>query len=314
MPADTSQVRERALPGQILRQQERIRSKAAPAPEPEPSPPTVPEAKANEPAPPEPLVPPAPPAPKVDPRKSDPAYWEQRFKVTQGILSQAREEHAAQVEELRTRIAELQSQLAKATPANELDLGQFFTPEQIEQHGEAQCQAMASTAIKAARSQAQTLIDAEIAPLKTARADDVKRARDQRLADFKERLAELAPDWQEIDKDPRWTDPNTGYLAEVDPASGLQRQDILNMHIASFNARGAAQVFDAFRAAHETQRPPVPPAGNVRVGGPPPPPAPSQGYPSKADIREHYRRRALKQVSDAEHATFEARLQSRATA
>lgn len=308
MPADTSQVRERALPGQIERQRERIRAKLTPQ-EPEPSLPIDPKANADEP---KPTDPPPPPAqrPPVDPRKSDPAYWEQRFKVTQGILGQAREEHAAAVEALNERIAELQKQLSeKSTPAD-IDLGQFFTPEQIEQHGEDQCKAMASTAVKAARTQAQALIDSEIAPLKTARAEEIKRGKTAKLADFKERLAELVPDFQEIDKDPGWLE----HLADVDSESGLVRQDILDMHIARLSAQGVAQMFNAYKTAKAPPKPPVPPSGNAFNNAPPPPPAASQGYPSKTEIREHYRRRALKQVTDAEHATFEARLQSRATA
>lgn len=309
MPAETSQVRERPLPGQIQRQQERIRAKLTPAPEPDPSPPTPPSSE----APVEPPVPPVhkPTHPTADPRKSDPAYWEQRFKVTQGILNQTREEHAAEVDALRAQVSELQKQLSEKSPAaTEIDLGQYFTPEQVEQLGEDQCRAMANTAAKAARAQAQALIDAEIAPLKTAREDDAKRAKNAKLDAFKERLAELVPDYTEIDKDQGWLD----YLADVDDESGLVRQDILDVHIRRLSAKGVAQMFEAYKATKAVPAPPTPPSGSANSNVPPPPPAPSLGYPSKAEISAHYKRRALRQVSDAEHAAFEARLQSRATA
>lgn len=313
MPAETSQhLRERPLPGQIQRQQERIRLKME-KPAEEPSAPTEPKGE----EPPQPIAPPVqkPTHPPADPRKSDPAYWEQRFKVTQGILNQTREEHAAEVAELRARIAELQGKLAeKSATATEIDLGQYFTPEQIEQLGEDQCRAMAATASKAARSQAQALIDAEIAPLKTAREDDAKRAHKERVASFKMRLSELVPDFEVIDQEPSWRDAETGFLAEVDPGSGMVRQDILDRHIANFNVAGVAQMFTAYKATKEVPTPPTPPSGNARTDASPPPSVPSVGYPAKAEIREHYRRRALKLVSDAEHAAFEARLQSRATA
>lgn len=300
MPAEPSQVRERALPGQIQRQQERIRSKLQVTPDPgDPSPPTEPK--------PDPVDPPAPPAPPAD-RDADPAYWKQRYKVTQGFLNQAKQEHATEVEALNARIAELSKQVnEKATPA-EIDLGQFFTPEQIEQHGEDQCKAMAATAVKAARSQAQTLIDAEIAPLKTARAEDAKRASRERIDAFKARLAELVPRYQEIDQDKAWMDPETGFLAEIDPASGLVRQDILDRHIAAFNAAGVAKMFHAFEASRALPAPPVAPSGAARPGNAPAAAPPSAGYPSKTEIREFYRRSALRQVTDAERAAFEARL------
>ncbi len=309
MPAETSQNRERALPGQIQRQQERIRARLTLPQEPDPSTPTPPSGEA-------PVEPPAPQVqkpthPTADPRKSDPAYWEQRFKVTQGILNQTREEHAEEVDALRARVAELQRQLSEKTSTTaEIDLGHYFTPEQVEQLGEDQCKAMAATAAKAARTQAQALIDAEIAPLKTAREDDAKRAKSAKLNAFKERLAELVPDYAEIDKDPGWLE----HLAEVDPENGLLRQDILDMHIGRLSARGVAQMFEAFKATKAVPTPPTPPSGDARPGGPPPPPAPSKGYPSKEEIKQHYRLRALRQVSDVEHAAFEARLQSRAPA
>ncbi len=313
MPAEMSQVsRERPLPGQIQRQQERIRLKMEKPPE-EPSVATKPEGE----EPPQPSAPQAqkPTHPTADPRKSDPAYWEQRFKVTQGILNQTREEHAAEVAALNARITELLGKLSeKPAAATEIDLGQYFTPEQIEQLGEDQCRAMAATASKAARSQAQALIDAEIAPLKTARADDAKRAHKEKVASFKMRLAELVPDFEVIDQEPAWKDQFTGFLAEVDPGSGMVRQDILDRHIGNFNVAGVAQMFMAYKAENAVPTPPVPPSGGARTDSTPPPSVPSMGYPTKAEVREHYKRRALRLVSDAEHAAFEARLQSRATA
>jgi hypothetical protein len=317
MPAEPSQVRERALPGQIQRQQERIRAKLQVTPDPGiPSPPTdpkpepKPEPKAD---PVEPPAPPAPPESRTD-RDADPAYWKQRYKVTQGFLNLAKQEHATEVEALNARIAELSKQVNdKATPA-EIDLGQYFTPEQIEQHGEDQCKAMAATAVKAARSQAQALIDAEIAPLKTARADDAKRASRDRIDAFKARLAELVPDYPEIDQDKAWMDPETGFLADIDPASGLVRQDILDRHIAAFNAAGVAKMFQAFKASRALPAPPVAPSGGARPGNAPAAAPPGAGYPSKDEIRTHYRRRALRQVSDVEHAAFEARLRSKEAA
>lgn len=316
MPAEPSQLKERALPGQVQRQQERIRAKLQVTPDPgDPSLPTEPKANVPPADPVEPPAPPAPPEARTDPRDADPAYWKQRYKVTQGFLNQAKSEHATQVDALNARIAELQKQVTDKAAAAEIDLGQFFTPEQIEQHGENQCKAMAETAVKAARTQAQALIDAEIAPLKTARADDAKRASRERVDAFRARLAELVPDYVEIDQEDAWKSPETGWLADIDPATGLVRQDIMDRHIEALNAAGVAKMFKAYKAERAVPAPPVPPSGGARPGGAPPAPVPrAAGYPSKDEIRVHYRRRALKQVTDAEHAVFEARLQTREAA
>lgn len=159
---------------------------------------------------------------ELDPRESDPNYWKQRFKVTEGILARERTERRTQFEALNQRITELQEQALTQKPpptAAEIDLTRFFTPEQIETYGEEQCQVMAQTAMGAAHSTAQELIDAAMRPIREERAREKEDAAAQAKQKFVDRLTELKPDYATIDVDPAWQ----AWLAEEDE-NGVQRQ------------------------------------------------------------------------------------------
>jgi hypothetical protein len=259
-----------------------------------------------------------PQAPAVDPRHSDPNYWKQRFDVTSGILARERGERNTQIADLNRRITELQDQarnLQAAAPAAEIDLTKYFTPAQIETYGEEQCRVMAQTADKAATTKAQELIDAAVRPLREERtqaaANDAERAKQA----FVDKLTELVPDWQTIDKDPRWLE---GWLPEEDE-NGVQRQQLLDIHIANRNAAAAAKMFKRFAKSIEVPAPPVAPSGTgANPGGDAEPPTPgavaSATPPTKAEVKDFYKRSATIRrgqpgyVTDQERATFEARL------
>lgn len=304
----------RAVRERITRLNTRLDAKPAGDDE---TPPTG-EAPPADPTPPvvtEPTVTPPASAAPVDPRESDPAYWKQRFNVTQGMLRQQRtdfEQRDAQREqelaELREKVRSLESGKAPEQP----DLASMFTPEQIAQFGEEQCQAMATAAVTAARAQAQKLIDAEVKPLQQQRAADAKRVQSDAMQDFTEKLAELVPDYQVIDKDQAWLD----WLDEDDEATGIRRQDILHRHIAARNAQRVAGMFTAFQASRAPRpTPPVAPPRNAPGGGNTEPTPPAKGYPTAQEIRDFGKRastirnpRDPRYVTDKERAEFEARL------
>src|SRR6185295_987278 len=49
--------------------------------------------------------------PVTDPRETDPAYWKQRFKVTEGVLRSERSQRQAETADVNRRMTELQEQI-----------------------------------------------------------------------------------------------------------------------------------------------------------------------------------------------------------
>ncbi len=260
----------------------------------------------------EPAAPNEPAAPAVDPRENDPAYWKQRFKVTEGVLRQSREDHLATVRDLRQQLSDLQEQvrtLQAGTSAPEtIDLTAYFTQAQIDEYGEEQCRVMAEAAQKAARTQAQAIIDAEIKPLKDRQAAEKQDTIESRKAAFQDDLAAMVPDFAEIDVSPGWLE----WLAQEDPNTGLVRQKILDTHVSAFNARKTGKMFQDYLAStkREVPEPPISPQGNGAVGGSGEVPQvdATGGYPTAAEIKDYYKRSALGRVKDDERVKFEARL------
>jgi hypothetical protein len=182
-----------------------------------------------------------PPAPAQDPRENDPTYWKQRFNVTAGVLRVEREERAADAADFNRRIAELEDQirnLQATTPAASaaVDATTILTQEQIETLGAEEAQAVVDAALKVARETAQKAIEAEVKPLRDARARDDAAAKRDRDNAFLEKLYELAPDLD--DKDENWL----AWLAQEDEATGLQRQVILTQHVSKRDPIKAAKM------------------------------------------------------------------------
>lgn len=309
------------LPRAVRERAERIRAMTEPRDTP-PADPTNPPADPAAPivaASPSPAIeppaqPPAPPAPAADPRHSDPAYWQQRFNVTQGMLDKERRDRLADQDRFDEQLRELREQmrtLERQQPASPstIDITAYFTPEQIEQYGEEQCRTLAAVAARTAREQVQAAIQAEMQPIRESQANAAERDKRARQQAFVTDLAARVPDYAEVDASDGWK----LWLAEDDPASGVQRQELLNRHVASGNAARVAAMFDAYKATLAVPAaPPVVP-GN-RAGPPAAPPVPqaaARGYPSKDEIKDFYKRAALGKVKEQERADFEARLQLR---
>lgn len=257
--------------------------------------------------------------PPADPRENDPNYWKQRFNVTSGILAKERRERQEERTTLLQKQAELQAQISSSTaaPADEtIDLTTFYTPQQIEQYGEEQCRVMAKTAMDAARATANKLIDDAVRPLKEQREREQADAVAAKKQAFIDKLIELVPNYQEIDVDPRWNDETTGWLAQ-DDENGVQRQQLLNIHIANGNAPKVAKMFKDFIASITPQAPtpPVTPSGTgAAPGGDGAVPAAVVAgltAPTDAEVKDFYKRAAIGKVKDDERATFEARLKLR---
>jgi len=243
----------------------------------------------------------------VDPRESDPAYWKQRFKVTEGVLRTEREARTAENREFGQRLTELQDQirtLQASAPAPDLDMGQFLTPEQIDTLGEDEASAIVKAALKVARAEAQKVIDVEIKPLKDQRAAEAAATVEDAKTRYKDKLTELMPDWLEIDATEGWL----AWLAQEDEGSGLQRQAMLDGYIGRADAVRTAKLFQAYKTSIALPAPPVAPRGNGAVPNDDLP-KPDHGLTplQPGEAKMFYSRAALGKVTEAERATFEAR-------
>lgn len=256
----------------------------------------------------------AAPTEAQDPRHSDPVYWKNRFKVTEGILHAERTRTKSQLDSLRTEIEQLQEQvrtLQASKPTEErIDIQAYFTPDQIEQFGEEHCQAMAEAAHRASTAKVKEAIEAEVAPLRNRQKAEAADAAEARNRAYTDALGAEVPDYLEVDATDGWR----AWLAQEDPATGMIRQEILNTHHGAQNAKKVARMFKDYAASKvkaeaEAPKPPITPHGNA--GGQDaqiPRQAPAGGPPSKAEITAFYTRSALGKLKQGEREQFEARL------
>lgn len=252
-------------------------------------------------------TPPALPAVDTDPRESDPAYWKHRFDVTQGVLRKARADFQEQTQALTLQINDLKEQLrvaqTSAAPAAPIDLGLYYTPEQIEEIGEEQARANVELITKTVRTQVSAALQSEVKPLKDAQANAKAAAAAAQRAAFMEALTELVPNVNEIDESPEWL----AWLAERND-DGILRQKVLDEHLANLDAPRIAAMVKSFTKTQQRPTPPVTPSGT----GAAPTQMPKQGDaltpPTGAEMKEHYKQRSLGKLSQEEMARFDKRL------
>lgn len=305
------------LPRAVQRQMTRVRAIEAaakqgpgtdpaatdPPPAPTPSDPAAPPAGAQ----------PATPAANADPRRADPDYWDRRIASLNGVLRKEREAHAAEVEGLHQRVVELEEEVATlkaqpSAPSSSIDLGKYFTPEQVERIGEDEAMSMAQAAEKASQAAvtaALAKVEATLKPMREQQKRDTDRGAAQKHRDFIAAVEAEVPDLIELNNTQGWID----WLALSDGNSAFTRQEALDRHQDSRDAPAVVKLIKAYKATLETPAPPIAPAGDTttsttsleltRPGLKP---------LDKSDITGFYKRAALGKVTDAERAEFEARL------
>lgn len=246
------------------------------------------------------------PAGAADPRETDPEYWKQRFLVTNGILRKERDDRKMQATELTQRINELMVELQAArdsAPSGPIDLGEYFTPEQIEEIGEPAALAMATTIKQQIRNEVSKAIKTQVEPLRTAKETEVADRQQERMQAFTDRLAELVPNYVEIDESDEWK----AWLMEENE-DGIERQEVLNKHIKVLNADRVAGMFRAFLTPKTRPTPPITPNG---TGATPAAAVARQNpltRPTPAEIKEFYKRAKLNKVTPQERARFDERM------
>lgn len=313
---------ETRLPRAVLRKSASIEARRAANPGSETdsaastTPPAVPAVAAADPSAATPT--PTPQAPPADPRHSDPEYWRQRFESFQGRFRVREEEHKAQVTGLRQEIAELREQIQTRTApsapsATEIDLSEFFSPEQIKDLGEEDARAIAQAAMTTAMKTAKDVVAAELKPLRDQRQADAEEQARERRARFDEALEERVPNWRDLDKSEGWL----AWLGQENE-DGEERQQVLDRHCAALNAPAVAKMFETYLKTKQRPQPPVAPAGSGAAPSGDSPAARTEitalGYPSKGEIKDFFTRSAIKKpgqfgyVTEEERAKFEARL------
>lgn len=301
---------ETRLPQAVLRRSAEIARKYAPQ-----EPKTEPDTPIVETAP----VATTPPPEAADPRESDPAYWKQRFKVTEGVLKAERERAQALVASHRQQVSDLQEQIrtlqaSPTAPTEAIDLSAYFTPEQIEAYGEEQCMVVATAADKAAKAQAQKAIDAAVAPLRQRQTQDDEDAATRARNTFIHDLTAALPDWQEIDATDAWRK----WLAQTytdEFGESREHQYMLTKFNTANNVAGVVKVFKMFLkdSKKELPQPPVAPHGtgaNAQGSGTPPQPQ-AAFNPTPKQITDYFTRAARNKVSDAERTQMDAWLKAR---
>lgn len=253
-------------------------------------------------------------------RLNDAAYWRQRASIVNGFLKKDRERYESLIAERDERIAKLKSDLAqaelkaKAAPTAPVDvnLAEYFTPEQIEQVGEDNAKVIATTAARAAQRIAAEEVRKAVEPMQQRAEKSTKDTHEAKMREFDIDLAARVPNYQVIDQDPLWLH----WLEQDDVDTGMKRGEILTAMVRKYNAAGVARMFEAFLNAsgqrvHVPAKPPEIPAGNAAgAGGGDIQPAVVERYPSPTEIREFYKRASLGKVSQDERAKFEARLKA----
>lgn len=245
----------------------------------------------------------SPTPPTADPRESDPAYWKQRFTVTSGILRSEREDRKTQVAAMNLRLTELTTELKSLrdnAPQAENDLGEFFTPEQIEEMGEDTARAT----YHAIKKQVRTQVADALQPTRAAAEANENALKQDRVDGFKDKLVELVPDYADVDMSDEWKE----WLAEEDAGSGIKRQLILDKHVATLNAARVAKMFQEFKKTQDRPTPPITPNGTGATSPGPLPKGVHLTPPTGAEIKDFYKRHALSKVSPQEVAQFEERM------
>ncbi len=302
------QVRERAERARQLLQPESDQSVVTPEPQsaaPESAPPAATQ----------PDIPTGPDLLEAAPGKeNDPAYWRHRASAINGFWKADKTRFLGQIDTLKKQVSDqalkiAQLEAAKPVTTEDIDLTAYFSPEQIEELGEAQCKAVAETARKMATQTVQAQVKALVEPLQQERADEAKRAQEAREAEFFAALTELFPNWQAVDADDRWK----AWLRQMDSATGFERQDLLERAMSRGDAPRVAGMLNQFmdtlgQATPVPPEPPVVPAGSAAgVGGGSPATAVTS-YPTRAEIKAFYTRAAQNKVTAEERRQFDARV------
>ena len=199
-----------------------------------------------------------PEAPKPEAITSDDATWERRYKTIQGKYNAEVPRLNADLKDLRNQLTtalaqidELKSRTARTTEPSQ----PLVTDKDVEAFGSD----LIDVIDRKAREVASQMVGTEMAELKAEnqRLHDQlsgvteRQVSNDRRAYFAE-LARIVPDYEAINVDEGFL----GWLSEVDPLSGMTRQDYLTNAWNTFDVQRTAALFNTYKQM--TAPPPAP--------------------------------------------------------
>lgn len=243
-------------------------------------------------------------------------YWYVRCQTIEGFRRDDNQRSNLRIKALEgdlNKLREKNTELVKSNPAAQpvIDLKKHFTEDEIESIGEERATAILRASMQAADTVIQERIDAAVKPLLDKQNATAEESEIDRHRKFVEGLDNGFPTWQATDKDPRWL----AWLSGVDEPSGLQRQKLINIHKADYNAAGIVKMLQSFvvslaPVAVPLTPPETPPSLNGTGGDNPPNPAPGSDGKilTAAEIKDGYKRKATNKMSPEEAVVFDARV------
>jgi hypothetical protein len=179
---------------------------------------------------------------------SDDPTWEQRFRTLQGKYSAEVPRLSADLKELRSQHAAVLSEIErlKGKKAEAPEPKSLVTDKDVEAFGSD----LIDVIDRKAREVAQSMVNSRTAELEvenrklTEQLTGVteRQVSSERRTYFME-LAKQVPDYEVLNVDQGFI----GWLAEVDPLSGLTRQDYLTTAWNMFDANRTASLFNAYK-------------------------------------------------------------------
>ena len=238
------------LPKQVQRQAEEVAELDKMFEQPQEQPNEA-EAKADQ----EPVETPTP-APSA-PVKSEAETWQQRYQTLQGMFNAEVPRLNAQLRELQQQLQAAQAQQSAPKQVSQEPAKKLVTEQDVEAYGGELIDLMrrqASEVFQAERMQFRNdlaKLEAENADLRKQLGGVAERqGQNDRRSYFME-LAKLVPDYESVNLDPAFI----GWLAEVDPISGLTRQTFLNTAFEQFDPARTAAVFNGWKQLAGTVAP-----------------------------------------------------------
>jgi hypothetical protein len=273
-------------------------------------------------------------------------YWHARANVVEGFRREDNARSQSKIQTLEAEIAALKAknlelvQAKAAVPAPapaptaapspappakidlQAEMRLRFSQEEIESLGEERMLMLTREFVKAgetvgAAQKALEQMRATVNELVEARNNTAKKDQQtqeddivRRHREFLEALSEGFPTWKQTNVDPRWIK----WLGEVDPASGLIRQDILDRHQHNKDARQVVRMLESFVKSlgpAPTQPAPETPSALDATGvqGSEEPGELGTFLPlTEAEIREGYKRKSLGKFTAEEAAAFDKRV------
>jgi hypothetical protein len=215
--------------------------------------------------------------PDADP--NDPS-WEHKYKVIANKYAAEVPRYAAEVRSLKSEIEDLKQRLTTQQPPAQPAAGQI-SPEEVEEYGEK----FVDFVKRAARDgMPNSDVDGLKQSVEEVRKEQTKLARTR----FFDELGALSPQWQSLNEDKEFL----GFLADIDPYTGQQRQVLFDDAYAQLDAWRVANFFNAFesgqpRTEPAPQKPSLEPQVTPKVTGRTAPPPGKKIY-STVEVARFY--------------------------